>query len=155
MTPLLLLVLLLPPAAPQRAPRCRLTPLASQAPGPTRGEVRCLCRPYHRQYTGNLNFLKAALVGAEEGRLEVVIANCSTLQLELNFHTIGRQNILLRVEDTEVLRVGQVELAPWGEEVQGLEVRRVGEVVMHGAVSCARCHQGLLNIQVQCSVHNT
>lgn len=156
-----LLIIFLPPAWSLQ-PRCKLTTLSSQAPGTTRGEVVCTCRSFQPTYTGNLNFVKGALAGAArlDGKLDVVLTNCSHLNLELNFHTLGRRPVDLRIENSGNVRVGHVELAAWeGHSVgvdrpytQGLTVQGVQELVLQGAISCARCtpgQQGLLDVQVE------
>ena len=132
-----LLIIFLPPAWSLQ-PRCKLTTLSSQAPGTTRGEVIlgnhkflflpslvlisspsnqvvCTCRSFQPTYTGNLNFVKGALAGAArlDGRLDVVLTNCSHLHLELNFHTLGRRPVDLRIENSGNVRIGHVELAAW------------------------------------------
>ena len=110
----------------------------------------CTCRSFQPTYTGNLNFVKGALAGAArlDGRLDIVLKNCSDLQLELNFHTLSRRPVDLRIENSGSVRVIQVELAAWGNNagadgqlphVQGLTVQRVNELVLQGAISCARC----------------
>jgi len=160
---LLWLVMTFLPLVWSHQPRCKLTTLSSQAPGTTRGEVVCTCRSFQPTYTGNLNFVKGALAGAArlDGRLDIVLSNCSHLQLELNFRTLGRRPVDLRIENSGSVRVVQVELAAWEghnagadglPHVQGLEVQGVKELVLQGAISCARCtpgQQGLLNIQVE------
>lgn len=142
-------------------PRCKLTTLSSQAPGTKRGEIVCTCRSFQPRYTGNLNFVKGALAGAarlDAGKLDVVLNNCSQLHLELNFHTLGRRPIDLRIENSGSVRVVQVDLAARDElldgvpHVQGLTVRYVDELVLQGAISCNMCSsgvQGHLNIQAE------
>ena len=114
-------------------------------------QVVCTCRSFQPTYTGNLNFVKGALAGAArlDGRLDIVLTNCSDLQLELNFHTLSRRPVDLRIENSGSVRVIQVELAAWGNNagadgqlphVQGLTVQRVNELVLQGAISCARCN---------------
>ena len=111
----------------------------------------CTCRSFQPTYTGNLNFVKGALAGAArlDGRLDIVLSNCSHLQLELNFRTLGRRPVDLRIENSGSVRVVQVELAAWEghnagadglPHVQGLEVQGVKELVLQGAISCARCN---------------
>ena len=171
-----LLIIFLPPAWSLQ-PRCKLTTLSSQAPGTTRGEVIfrshkfcpfsilvldlilnltpstqvvCTCRSFQPTYTGNLNFVKGALAGAArlDGKLDVVLTNCSHLNLELNFHTLGRRPVDLRIENSGNVRVGHVELAAWeghsvgvdGPHIQELTVQGVQELVLQGAISCARCN---------------
>ena len=113
-------------------------------------QVVCTCRAFQPSYTGNLNFVKGALAGAArlDGRLDIVLTNCSDLQLELNFHTLSRRPVDLRIENSGSVRVIQVELAAWGNNagvdglphVQGLTVQGVNELVLQGAISCARCN---------------
>ena len=112
-------------------------------------QVVCTCRSFQPTYTGNLNFVKGALTGAArlDGRLDVVLTNCSHLHLELNFHTLGRRPVDLRIENSGNVRIGHVELAAWEghnaganglPHVQGLTVQAVEELVLQGAISCAR-----------------
>ena len=74
-------------------------------------QIVCTCRSFQPRYTGNLNFVKGALAGAarlDAGKLDVVLNNCSQLHLELNFHTLGRRPIDLRIENSGSVRVVQV-----------------------------------------------
>ena len=77
------------------------------------------------------------------------MTNCSQLQLELNFHTLGRRPVDLRIENSGNVRVSEVELAAWEEQgvdglahvhMQGLKVQGVKELVLQGAISCPRCN---------------
>ena len=80
-----------------------------------------------------------------------MLTNCSQLQLELNFHTLGRRPVDLRIENSGNVRVSEVELAAWEEHnagvdglahvhMQGLKVQGVKELVLQGAISCPRCN---------------
>ena len=76
-------------------------------------QIVCTCRSFQPRYTGNLNFVKGALAGAarlDAGKLDVVLNNCSQLHLELNFHTLGRRPIDLRIENSGSVRVVQVAM---------------------------------------------
>ena len=126
----------------------------------------CTCRSFQPTYTGNLNFVKGALAGAArlDGRLDIVLTNCSDLQLELNFHTLSRRPVDLRIENSGSVRVIQVELAAWGNNagadgqlphVQGLTVQRVNELVLQGAISCARCKSNSAFNHCSCFYLNT
>lgn len=145
-----LVAVMLSPLVTSLPPRCQYSSLSSQATGPVQGEIWCTCRRAKPSYTGNLNFSKRALAAAVidvNRSVDLVLRNCSSLQLELNFQQLSK-TVNLRIEDTGEVRVGQVELA--GDTVQSFVLVRVGEVHLQGKVSCPRCRDdpGLLNVLV-------
>ena len=151
-----------PAPAPAPAP-ARASPRFSQRLGLREGpQVECSCGEARRDYTGNLNFAKAALsrvtaaslVPGAGGSVDLVIRDCDSLRLELNLHTVAAtQPFNLRVSEVARLEISAAEVALAATARQTIVVRDVARVRVAGRLQCRSCEPGggLLNIQVASS----
>jgi len=120
-------------------------------------EVVCMCKNQETSYTGNLNFVKQQLSRVASrvptGRgVDLWIKDCDSLSLELNFNNIGLQPVNLRIYQSRVVEITEVELAALEDRRQSLVVKNVTNLTMSGLVRCRGCQDSgkeLLNVQIE------
>ena len=124
-------------------------------PGP--GSVECRCTGDRRSYTGNLNFVKAALSQTRPrggGNVDLVLRDCDLLRLELNFHNVAAQqpfNLRIYESDRVEINVVELSLSLLSQTRQSIVVKNVSSLHVEGRVQCRVCPediQEMLNIQV-------
>ena len=117
--------------------------------------VECRCGG-RRSYTGNRNFVQAALSRVRPragGNVEVVLRDCDLLRLELNFHNVAAQqpfNLRIYESDRVEINVVELSLSLLAQTRQTIVVKNVSSLHVEGRVQCRVCPEntGLLNIQV-------
>ena len=117
--------------------------------------MECKCGG-RRSYTGNLNFVKAALSRVRPragGNVDVVLRDCDLLRLELNFHNVASQqpfNLRIQESDRVEINVVELSLSLLSQTRQTIVVKNVSSLVVEGRIQCRVCpgSTGLLNIQV-------
>ena len=127
-----------------------------RGPEAPRTGVDCRCAGERRSYTGNLNFVKAALSVARPragGDVDVVLRDCDLLRLELNFHNVASQqpfNLRIQESDRVEINVVELSLSLLSQTRQTIVVKNVSSLVVEGRIQCRVCpgSTGLLNIQV-------
>ena len=126
-------------------------------PGPGPGSVECRCTGERRSYTGNLNFVKAALSRTLRprggGNVDLVLRDCDLLRLELNFHNVAAQqpfNLRIYESDRVEINVVELSLSLLAQTRQTIVVKNVSSLHVEGRVQCRVCPEntGMLNIQV-------
>ena len=151
-------VLCEPPIACVTSPRQPSGPqsLMRGLPGPGPGSVECRCTGERRSYTGNLNFVKAALSRTRPrggGNVDLVLRDCDLLRLELNFHNVAAQqpfNLRIYESDRVEINVVELSLSLLSQTRQTIVVKNVSSLHVEGRVQCRVCPEntGMLNIQV-------
>ena len=119
------------------------------------GSVECSCGQ-RRSYTGNLNFVKAALSRTRPrggGNVDVILRDCDLLRLELNFHNVAAQqpfNLRIYESDRVEINVVELSLSLLSQTRQTIVVKNVSSLHVEGRVQCRVCPEntGMLNIQV-------
>ena len=118
--------------------------------------VECRCGGRRRSYTGNLNFVKAALARSRSrggDNVDVILRDCDLLRLELNFHNVAAQQPFnLRIYESNRVEINVVELSLslLSQTRQTIVVKNVSSLHVEGRVQCRVCPEntGMLNIQV-------